>query len=110
MTISICVLGVLGLCRVGLVYPTQTERPKSLVCKGVVLGVLGLASRTRVRAIFRTAISQRKNLYARTNKPNKPNTLNTYSSNQLISLDFVCVGFVSSCVNVCWVAISGVFR
>jgi len=110
MTTSICVLGVLGLCRAGLVYPTQPECPKSLVCKGSVLGVLGLASRTRVRAIFCTAIRQRKNLYARTNKPNKPNTLNTYSSNQLILLIFLCVGSVSGCVNVCWVLILEVSR
>ncbi len=110
MTTSICVLGVLGLCRVCLVYPTQAERPKSLVCKGGVLGVLGLASRTRVRAIFCAGIRQRKNLYARTNKLNKPNTPNTYSVNQLILLGFLCVGSVSGYSNVCWVLILGEMR
>ena len=103
MTTSICVLGVLGLCRVGLVYPTQSECPKSLACAGGVLGVLGLSTHARVRVIFCTAINEEKKLYARTNKPNKPNTLNTPSSNQLISLGFICVGFVSGFGNVCWV-------
>ena len=84
MTTSICVLGVLGLCRVGLVYPTQSDCPKSLACAGGVLGVLGLSTHARARAIFSSAISDRKKLYARTNKPNKPNTLNTHSANQLI--------------------------
>ena len=110
MTTSICVLGVLGLCRVGLIYPTQSDCPKSLACAGGVLGVLGLSTRARVRVIFCSAISDRKKLYARTNKPNKPNTLNTLSSNQLISLGFICVGFVSGFGNVCWVQIWGEWR
>ncbi|WP_176513467.1 hypothetical protein [Pseudomonas faucium] len=110
MTTSICVLGVLGLCRVGLVYPTQSDCPKSLVCTGGVLGVLGLSARARVRVIFCTAISEEKKLYAKKNKPNKPNTLNTSSSNQLISLGFTCVGFVSGFGNVCWVQVWGVWR
>lgn len=110
MTTSICVLGVLGLCRVGLVYPTQSDYPKSLACAGGVLGVLGLSTRARVRVIFCSAISDRKKLYAKTNKPNKPNTLNTHSANQLISLGFACVGFVSGCGNVCWVLVWGEWR
>lgn len=110
MTTSICVLGVLGLCRVDFGYPTQAERPDSLVSAGAVLGVLGLFTRARVRVIFCSADSDKKYLYARTYKPNKPNTLNTISDNRLISLGFICVGFVSSCGNVCWVLILGVLR
>jgi len=110
MTTSICVLGVLGLCRVGLGYPTQPESPQSLVCNGGVLGVLGLSTHARVRVIFCSADSDKKNLYASAYKPNKPNTLNTLSDNQLISLGFICVGFVSGCGNVCWVLILGVLR
>ncbi|WP_132846512.1 hypothetical protein [Pseudomonas putida] len=110
MTTSICVLGVLGLCRVGLVYPTQWDCPKSLACAGGVLGVLGLSTHARVRVIFCTAINEEKKLYARTNKPNKPNTLNTLCSNQLISLGFICVGFVPGFGNVCWVQVWGEWR
>jgi len=110
MTTSICVLGVLGLCRVGLVYPTQSDCPKSLAFTGSVLGVLGLSTHARVRVIFWNAINEEKKLYARTNKPNKPNTLNTLSSNQLISLGFICVGFVSGFENVCWVQVWGEWR
>ena len=110
MTTSICVLGVLGLCRVGLVYPTQSDCPKPLACAGGVLGVLGLSTHARVRVFFCSADSDKKNLYARTYKPNKPNTLNTLSDNQLISLGFICVWFVSGCGNVCWVLILGVLR
>lgn len=110
MNTSICVLGVLGLCRVGLVYPTQSDCPKSLACTGGVLGVLGLSTHARVRVIFWNAINEEKKLYARTNKPNKPNTLNTHSANQLILLGFACVGFVSGCGNVCWVLVWGEWR
>lgn len=107
MTTSISVLGVLGLCRVGLVYPTQPSCPKSLPCTGGVLGVLGLSTHARVRVIFCSAINEGKDVYARTNKPNKPNTL---SSNQLILLGFICVGFVSGFGNVCWVLVWGEWR
>lgn len=110
MTTSICVLGVLGLCRVGLVYPTQLDCPKSVACAGGVLGVLGLSTHARVRVIFCTAINEEKKLYARSNKLNKPNTLNTPSSNQLILLGFICVGFVSGFGNVCWVQVRGEWR
>lgn len=108
MTICISVLGVLGLCRVGLGYPTQSDIPGSVACMDGVLGVLGLP--TRARAIFCSTTNERKNLYARTNNPNKPNTLNTQLINCLISLGFICVGYVSSCGNVCWVLILGVGR
>lgn len=97
------VLGVLGLCRVGFGCPTQSERPESLVCTLGVLGVLGLSTRARVRVIFCSAISGRKNIYARTNKPNTPNTLNTDVPNPLNSLGFECVGFVLGWVILCWV-------
>lgn len=110
MTTFISVLGVLGLCRVGLGYPTQSDIPESLAYTDGVLGVLGLPTRARVRAIFCSTTNERKNLYARTNKPNKPNTLNTQLTNYLISLGFICVGYVSSCGNVCWVLILGVGR
>ncbi|WP_409261167.1 hypothetical protein [Pseudomonas putida] len=110
MTTSICVLGVLGLCRVGLVYSTQPDCPKSLACADGVLGVLGFSTHARVRAMFCTAINEEQKLYARTIEPNKPNTLNTVSSNQLILLNFICVGFVSGLGNVCWVQVWGEWR
>lgn len=110
MTTNISVLGVLGLCRVGVGYPTQSDCPDSLACTDGVLGVLGLSTHARVRVILCSTTNERKNLYARTNKPNKPNTLNTHLFNCLISLVFICVGYVSGCGNVCWVLILGVGR
>lgn len=107
MTTSVCVLGVLGLCWDCLDNPTQLERPESLVCTPGVLGVLGLSTHARACAIFCSADTERKNLYARTNKPNKPNTLNTPLFNCLILLGFICVEYVLSRRNVCWVLILG---
>lgn len=110
MITSIGVLGVLGLCRVCWDNPTQLERPESLACTLGVLSVLGLSTHARACANFCSAETKRKNLYTRANKLNKPNTLNTHLFNCLISFGFVCVGFVLSCRNVCWVLIWGMTR
>ena len=101
------VLGVLGLCWVGLSNPTHIEPPYFKASRAPVLGVLGLRARARVREIFFSIQSPYKKTYARTKKPNKPNTLNTTTNKVLNLLGFICVGFVLGWLNVCWVLISG---
>ena len=103
------VLGVLGLCWVGLSNPTRIEPPKFKASRAPVLGVLGLRARARAGELFLTPQQIKKKTYARTQKPNKPNTLNTPTSKALNLLVFICVGFVSGCLNVCWVLFSGGF-
>ena len=49
---SASVLGVLGLCWVGFGKPTQVRAPNSVAWMACVLGVLGLASRTRMCIII----------------------------------------------------------
>lgn len=97
------VLGVLGLCWVGLRNPTQFEPPNFKAFRTSVLGVLGLRTRTRAREIFLSAQRLYKKTYARTKKPNKPNTLNTPIDKTLNLLSFNCVGFVLGCGFLCWV-------
>ncbi len=97
------VLGVLGLCWVGLSNPTRVEPPYFKVSRTSVLGVSGLRARTRAREMFLPAPRPRKKTYARTKKPNKPNTLNTPIVNSLNLLGFICVGFVLGWVILCWV-------
>lgn len=97
------VLGVLGLCWVGLCNPTQVEPPNFKASRTSVLGVLGLRTRTRAREIFLSAQRLYKKTYARTKKPNKPNTLNTPIGKALNLLSFNCVGFVLGCGFLCWV-------
>ncbi len=101
------VLGVLGLCWVRFGKPTRIGATETVVCGGVVLGVLGLCAHARVRDFFRGTVQRGKNLYARAEKPNTPNTLNTYLINPLISLIFNCVGFVLGKPNMCWVQVLG---
>ena len=103
------VLGVLGLCWVGLSNPTRIEPPKFKASRAPVLGVLGLRARARAGELFLTPQQIKKKTYSRTQKPNKPNTLNTPNSNALNSLVFICVGFVLGCLNVCWVLFFGGF-
>lgn len=103
------VLGVLGLCWVGLSNPTRIEPPKFKASRAPVLGVLGLRARARAGELFLIPQQIKKKTYARTQKPNKPNTLNTPTSKALNLLVFICVGFVSGCLNVCWVLFSGGF-
>jgi len=97
------VLGVLGLCWVGLSNPTHIEPPYFKASRAPVLGVLGLRARARVREIFFSIQSPYKKTYARTKKPNKPNTLNTHIDKALNLLGFSCVGFVLGCCLLCWV-------
>lgn len=103
------VLGVLGLCWVGLGNPTRIETPEFKASRAPVLGVLGLRARARARDLFLMLRQNNKKTYARTQKPNTPNTLNTPTSKALNLLVFICVGFVSGCLNVCWVQFSGGF-
>lgn len=97
------VLGVLGLCWVGLCNPTHVEPPYFKASRTSVLGVLGLRARARAREIFLSAQRLNKKPYARTKKPNKPNTLNTHITKALILLIFNCVGFVLGYGFLCWV-------
>jgi len=97
------VLGMLGLCWVGLCNPTQVEPPNFKASRTCVLGVLGLRTRARAREIFLSAQRLYKKTYARTKKPNKPNTLNTPIDKALNLLSFNCVGFVLGCGFLCWV-------
>jgi len=101
------VLGVLGLCWVGLSNPTRIEPPKFKASRAPVLGVLGLRTRARAGDLFLMLRQANKKTYARTQKPNKPNTLNTTTNKVLNLLGFICVGFVLGWLNVCWVLISG---
>lgn len=104
------VLGVLGLCWVGLSNPTRIEPPKIKASRTPVLGVLGLRARARAGDFFHLLRQANKKTYARTQKPNKPNTLNTPTNKALNSLNFICVGFVLGWLNVCWVLISEELR
>ncbi|MNP01796.1 hypothetical protein D3C76_936240 [compost metagenome] len=97
------VLGVLGLCWVGLCNPTHVEPPYFKASRTSVLGVLGLRAHTRAREIFLSAQRLNKKTYARTKKPNKPNTLNTHITKALILLGFICVEFVLGYGFLCWV-------
>lgn len=103
MSTPICVSGVLGLCCVDFVRSTHAQPRIHAAYAESVAGVLGLRSRTRRRDVFSSALGGENKAHANTQKLNKPNTLNTASSNSLISLVFECVGFVSGCVNLCWV-------
>lgn len=105
------VLGVLGLCWVRFGSPTHVEPPYFKGPSTPVLGVLGSRARARVCGKFLKPIRRQKKSYARTKKPNKPNTLNTPSLNALNLLVFICVGFVSGWVILCWVEnFGGVWR
>ncbi|WP_252090427.1 hypothetical protein [Pseudomonas sp. MWU13-3659] len=99
------VLGVLGLCWVGLSNSTRVETPNFKASRTPVLGVLGSRARVRARDLFLMPRQLNKKTYARTQKPNKPNTLNTPIENALNSLGFICVGFVLGCWFLCWVLI-----
>jgi hypothetical protein len=103
------VLGVLGLCWVGLSNPTRIEPPKFKTSRAPVLGVLGLRTRARAGELFLMPQQIKKKSYAKTQKPNKPNTLNTLIYKALNLLSFICVGFVLGCLNVCWVLFFGEF-
>ena len=72
---SASVLGVLGLCWVGIGKPTQVRAPDSVAWRACVLGVLGLRTRARRRAFFNSDSEGQKNPYANLDKPNTPNTL-----------------------------------
>nr|ALG76478.1 hypothetical protein [Pseudomonas putida] len=106
MTPPVSVLGVLGLCWIGLRKSTQSLVPESVSWRLCVLGVLGSRTRTRMRSSLSAGIEGRMNLYATPEKPNTPNTLNTHVSNPLNLLGFECVGFVLGWLNMCWVLIS----
>lgn len=103
MSTPICVSGVLGLCCVDFCGPTHVHAAIAVACTGAVVGVLGLLSRTRRRDVFSGAVDGANKAHANTQKLNQPNTLNTTSSNSLISLVFNRVGFVLGYVNLCWV-------
>lgn len=97
------VLGVLGLCWVGLSNPAHVEPPYFKVSRTAALGVLGSRARTRAREMFLSTPRPSKKNYARTKKTNKPNTPNTPIDNALNLLGFICVGFVLGWVILCWV-------
>ena len=78
---------------------SQPNTISSLLFRGsppVVLGVLGLASRTRMCVIIFNQRTYGTHLFshARTVKPNTPNTLNTFDLKLLNLKGFRCVGFV----------------
>jgi hypothetical protein len=101
------VLGVSGVCRVGLSYPTQFQ---ASIRAGFRLLCWVCWVRHRVRAcvtLFALRAMGRFFSYARTEEPNKPNTLNSKLLRILILKGFICVGFVLGC----WFFVSGsVFR
>ena len=94
------VSGVLGVCWVTFGNSTQVRANKFKGCRALCW-VCWVYTRARVCThIFlalRCSHGNRKNLYARTEKPNKPNTLNTDRLKVLILKGFICVGFVLGC-------------
>ncbi len=110
MSATISVLSVLGLCRVDVQGATHVWAADSAGLPRVVVGVLGLSSRTRRRATFGDIHQDQNNSHTRLNKLNKPNTLNSNTFNALNLLGFICVGFVLSCLIVCRVAGFGGMR
>jgi len=94
MTTPKSVLGVSGVCRVGLGYPTQFQSSVFVGFRRVCWLCWFLR---RVRACV-TLFSPKAMVvnfsYARTEKPNKPNTLNSKFVRVLILKGFICVGFV----------------
>jgi hypothetical protein len=75
MTTTESVLGVLPVCRVVSLNPTQPQATNGAGCGGCVLGVLGLRARARVyEFIFSGLVGDAFFLHARTETPNKPNT------------------------------------
>lgn len=115
MTTPKSVLGVSGVCWVAFAYPTQVEASNGAALPGVCW-VCWVCTRAHACAFNRAitdgeALTQRKNPYARTEKPNTPNTLNTDSLKVLIYKGFKCVGFVlgwAFCVGL--LRIAGVLR
>lgn len=94
------VLGVLSVCRVDFGNSTQVQASKFKGYRAVCWVCWVYARAHACARIFIPLIrpcSNRKKLYARTEKPNQPNTLNTYLLKILIYKVFICVGFVSGC-------------
>lgn len=94
MTAPECVLGVLGVCRVGFCSSTQVKpiyfKGSSAMCRVCWVWLRGRAGVTLFEAALKAEISS----HARTEIPNKPNTLNTKAIRALNLLGFICVGFV----------------
>ena len=112
MSAPASVLGVLPVCRLVSLKPTQLQPPVGVDSRSAVLGVLGLASRACACASFCVRFSVipggRKKRYARAGKPNKPDTLNTEREKSLIFRSFSCVGCVLGWLFLCWVGDWGV--
>jgi hypothetical protein len=115
MTLPKSVLGCAGLCWVAFGNPAQVEAFNGGPLRGLCW-VCWVCTRAHACAFKRATtdgetLTQRKILYARTQKPNTPNTLNTDSLKVLIYKDFKCVGFVlgwAFCVGL--LRIAGVLR
>lgn len=87
-----CVSGVLGLCWVGVGYPTQIERPFFAACRRVCW-VCWVWRRVRACVTLFRSLKPHSNFpHARTHKPDKPNTPNTLLFNALFLKGFKCVG------------------
>lgn len=88
------VLGVLGVCWVDFLYPTQFKAFYFAAFR-LVCWVCWVWRRARAWATLFESMAARFFSYARTVKPNTPNTPNTGYLKLLNLKDFVCVGFVS---------------
>lgn len=94
MTALKCVLGVLGVCRVGFGNSTQ-GKPLYFAGSRGACRVCWVWLRGRACVTLFVAGSKADFIsHARTEKPNKPNTLNTGSIRALNLKGFICVGFV----------------
>ena len=104
MTTRDCVLGCVGLCRVGFCEPTQAQATVGAGCVWL-FGVCWVFPRAQACAKFswRPDGGEVFFPYARTEKPDKPNTLNTALTKSLFLKDFWCVGFVLGWAFLCWV-------
>lgn len=104
MNTPLCVLGVLGVCRVHFGNPTQAQALCGAGSGGLcwVCWVYAGACACTGKQ-FTAGIGNAFFLYARAKTFNTPNTPNTDSLKALILLGFKCVGCVLGWAFLCWV-------
>lgn len=101
MTTTECVLGVLPVCRVVSLNPTQPQATNGAGCGGCVLGVLGLRARARVYEFIFSGLVGDAFFSPREDR----NTQQTQHTLHSMIQSLVFIGFV-----LCWVCVGlGVF-
>ncbi|WP_137823644.1 hypothetical protein [Pseudomonas sp. D(2018)] len=106
MTTTESVLGVLPVCRVVSLNPTQPQAANGEGCGGCVLGVLGLHVRARLREFISFGLLGEVFFSTRgLKKPYQPNTHYTDIGKALFLLGLFCVGCVLGWRFLCWVGV-----